>query len=79
MLALGIWAQKITESNLIGIIMSQVQTENIFVINSFHIKYQCPEMVAPHGSYEPIFGTNPIAVGIPSSPHPVVCIILYNE
>mgnify|MGYP003385233072 CR=1 FL=1 len=23
------------------------------------------EMVAPHGSYEPIFGTNPIAIGVP--------------
>lgn len=28
---------------------------------------QCPEMVAPHGSYEPIFGTNPIAIGVPVS------------
>ena len=26
----------------------------------------CPEMVAPHGSYEKIFGTNPIAIGIPN-------------
>lgn len=26
---------------------------------------QCNELVAPHGSYEPIFGTNPIAFGIP--------------
>lgn len=33
---------------------------------------QCPEMVAPHGSYEPIYGTNPIAIGIPSSPHPTI-------
>ena len=29
---------------------------------------QCPEMVAPCGSYEPIFGTNPIAIGIPTLP-----------
>ncbi|KAJ1434696.1 Malate/L-lactate dehydrogenase [Ochromonadaceae sp. CCMP2298] len=29
---------------------------------------QCSEMVAPHGSFEPIFGTNPIAVGLPLSP-----------
>ena len=27
---------------------------------------QCPEMVAPHGSYEAIFGTNPIAFSFPS-------------
>eukprot|EP00475_Leptophrys_vorax_P023623 TRINITY_DN3235_c0_g1_i1.p1 TRINITY_DN3235_c0_g1~~TRINITY_DN3235_c0_g1_i1.p1 ORF type:complete len:387 (-),score=97.87 TRINITY_DN3235_c0_g1_i1:120-1280(-) len=25
------------------------------------------ELVAPHGSFEPVFGTNPIAVGIPTS------------
>lgn len=29
---------------------------------------QCSEMVAPHGSYEPIYGTNPIAIGIPTLP-----------
>lgn len=29
---------------------------------------QCPEMVAPCGSFEPIFGTNPIAIGIPTVP-----------
>jgi LDH2 family malate/lactate/ureidoglycolate dehydrogenase len=29
---------------------------------------QCPEMMAPFGSYEPIFGTNPIAIGIPTKP-----------
>lgn len=28
--------------------------------------------VAPHGSYEPIFGTNPIAVGLPATPRPLV-------
>lgn len=26
---------------------------------------QSPELMAPHGSYEPIFGTNPFAVGVP--------------
>lgn len=29
---------------------------------------QCSEMVAPHGSYEAIFGTNPLAIGIPTKP-----------
>jgi len=29
---------------------------------------QCSEMVAPYGSYEPIFGTNPISIGIPTKP-----------
>ena len=33
---------------------------------------QCPEYVAPHGSFEPIFGTNPIAIGIPTLPRPQV-------
>ncbi|CAN0019928.1 unnamed protein product, partial [Phaeothamnion confervicola] len=26
---------------------------------------QSPEFVAPHGAYEPVLGTNPIAVGVP--------------
>jgi L-2-hydroxycarboxylate dehydrogenase (NAD+) len=33
---------------------------------------QCPEMVAPYGSFEPIFGTNPFAIGIPTTPRPQV-------
>lgn len=33
---------------------------------------QCPEMVAPYGSYEPIFGTNPFAIGVPTTPRPQV-------
>lgn len=31
-----------------------------------------PETVAYHGSYEPIFGTNPLAIGIPSNGDPLV-------
>ena len=31
-----------------------------------------PERVAMHGSYEPIFGTNPLAVAIPAEPDPIV-------
>jgi L-2-hydroxycarboxylate dehydrogenase (NAD+) len=31
-----------------------------------------PERVAMHGSFEPVFGTNPISVGIPAEPDPVV-------
>lgn len=31
-----------------------------------------PSRVAAHGSYEPIFGTNPIAVGIPTAASPIV-------
>lgn len=33
---------------------------------------QCNELMAPHGSYEPIFGTNPIAIGIPTQPRPQI-------
>eukprot|EP01038_Epipyxis_sp_PR26KG_P016404 gene16404-22367_t len=33
---------------------------------------QCNEMVAPHGSYEPIFGTNPLSIGIPTLPRPQI-------
>ena len=28
---------------------------------------QSPEFVAPHGAKQPIFGTNPIGVGIPNA------------
>lgn len=31
-------------------------------------------MVAPYGSYEPLFGTNPFTIGIPTSPRPQVRI-----
>lgn len=31
-----------------------------------------PETVATHGSYQPIFGTNPLAIGLPSTDQPIV-------
>ncbi len=31
-----------------------------------------PERVAIHGSFEPVFGTNPLAVAIPAEPDPIV-------
>lgn len=31
-----------------------------------------PETVSYHGSYEPIFGTNPVAIGMPTTGDPVV-------
>ncbi len=31
-----------------------------------------PETVAYHGSFEPIFGTNPLAIGMPSDSEPIV-------
>jgi LDH2 family malate/lactate/ureidoglycolate dehydrogenase len=33
---------------------------------------QCNEIVAPYGSYEPILGTNPISIGIPTQPRPQI-------
>eukprot|EP00607_Mallomonas_marina_P006884 CAMPEP_0182428558 /NCGR_PEP_ID=MMETSP1167-20130531/23111_1 /TAXON_ID=2988 /ORGANISM="Mallomonas Sp, Strain CCMP3275" /LENGTH=360 /DNA_ID=CAMNT_0024611521 /DNA_START=248 /DNA_END=1330 /DNA_ORIENTATION=+ len=33
---------------------------------------QCPEMVAPYGSYEPVFGTNPISIAVPTKSKPIV-------
>ena len=33
---------------------------------------QSPEFVAPHGAKKAIFGTNPIAIGVPSEGGPVV-------
>ena len=31
-----------------------------------------PELMAMHGSYEPFFGTNPLAIGIPTAGNPIV-------
>ncbi len=31
-----------------------------------------PETVTTHGSYEPLFGTNPLAIGVPTETEPVV-------
>ena len=31
-----------------------------------------PPTVAPHGSYEALYGTNPLAIGMPADPEPVV-------
>jgi L-2-hydroxycarboxylate dehydrogenase (NAD+) len=31
-----------------------------------------PQTVSPHGSYQPLFGTNPLAIGIPATARPIV-------
>ncbi len=54
--AIGYWSRKIAENGLVGITMSS---------------YPFP-MVPPHGSYEPLFCTNPIAWGVPTKNEPIV-------
>lgn len=54
--AIGYWSRKIADKGLIGITMSSYP----FAI------------VPPHGSYEPLFCTNPIAWGVPTEENPIV-------
>lgn len=54
--AIGYYAQEIAKSGFIG-----------FVFAGSSVK-----IVAPFGSYEPIFGTNPLAIAIPSEGDPIV-------
>jgi LDH2 family malate/lactate/ureidoglycolate dehydrogenase len=54
--AMGYWSRKVADAGLIGITMSSY-----------------PEgIVPPHGSYEPLFCTNPIAWGVPTDGEPIV-------
>lgn len=48
----------------LGVWAKEVADEGLIGI----VMSQCNEYVAPHGSYEPIFGTNPFAIGIPTQP-----------
>lgn len=54
--AMGYWARKIADKGLIGISMSSYPFA----------------MVPPHGSYQPLFCTNPIAWGVPTKNEPIV-------
>lgn len=57
-----------TSSGAIGYFASEIALQGLvgFVFAS------SPERVAAHGSYEPVFGTNPMAIGIPATPDPIV-------
>ena len=57
-----------TSSGAIGYVASELARKGLigFVFG------RSPERVAMHGSYEPVFGTNPLAVGIPANPDPIV-------
>lgn len=54
--AIGHWSRKVAEAGLIGITMSSYPFGSI----------------PPHGSYEPMFCTNPIAWGVPTKDEPIV-------
>ena len=54
--AVGYWSRKIADAGLVGITMSSYPFA----------------LVPPHGSYEPLFCTNPIAWGVPTDGEPIV-------
>lgn len=54
--AVGYWSRKIADAGLVGITMSSYPFA----------------LVPPHGSYEPLFCTNPIAWGVPTENEPIV-------
>jgi L-2-hydroxycarboxylate dehydrogenase (NAD+) len=57
-----------TSSGAVGYYASQIAKEKLigFVFG------RSTERVAMYGSYEPVFGTNPIAIAVPAEPSPVV-------
>lgn len=57
-----------TSSGAIGYVASEIAKRDLVGI----VFASSPPRVATAGSYEPIFGTNPIAIGIPAKPNPVV-------
>lgn len=57
-----------TSSGAIGYFASELAKEELIGF----LFGRSPERVAMHGSCEPVFGTNPLAIGIPAEPDPVV-------
>ena len=57
-----------TSSGAIGYVASELARKG-FICFVFG---RSPERVAMHGSYEPVFGTNPLAIGIPTGDDPIV-------
>ena len=57
-----------TSSGAVGYYATRIAQERLigFVFG------RSPERVAMYGSYEPVFGTNPIAIAVPAEPSPVV-------
>ena len=57
-----------TSSGAIGYYASRLAAEGLI---GFAFS-RSPQRVAVHGSYEPVFGTNPLAIAIPSEQDPIV-------
>ena len=57
-----------TSSGAIGYLASEIAKKKMIGL----VFASSPERVAAYGSYEPVFGTNPVAVGIPASPDNIV-------
>jgi LDH2 family malate/lactate/ureidoglycolate dehydrogenase len=57
-----------TSSGAIGYYTSRIANEG-YIAFAFA---RSPERVAYHGSYEPVFGTDPLSIAIPSRPFPIV-------
>jgi len=57
-----------TSSGAIGYVASEIAKQGLVGM----VFASSPPRVATAGSYEPIFGTNPLAVGIPANPTPIV-------
>jgi len=57
-----------TSSGAIGYVASEIARQELLGL----VFASSPPRVAATGSYEPIFGTNPLAIGIPARPNPIV-------
>lgn len=57
-----------TSSGAIGYVASEIAKAGMVGL----VFASSPPRVATAGSYEPVFGTNPIAIGIPAIPDPIV-------
>ena len=57
-----------TSSGAIGYVASAIGRQGMVGL----VLASSPPRVAAAGSYEPIFGTNPLAIGIPAEPDPIV-------
>lgn len=57
-----------TSSGAIGYVASEIAKRGLLGL----VFASSPARVAATGSYQPIFGTNPLAIGIPAKQHPIV-------